>query len=105
MALKEAIKELLWLRYVLTQLDKESFSGKVLYTDSQSAIAIAKNPEHHARIKHVDIQYHFVREASLNSLVVLKYIDTTKQLADGLTKVIPPGKFAEFTKGISLVAS
>ena len=105
MALKEAVKELLWLQYVLKQLDKRDFSGKMLYTDSQSAIALAKNPEHHARTKHVDIQYHFVRESYQNGLVVLKYINTTDQLADSLTKAISPSKFTEFAQQIGLVAS
>jgi hypothetical protein len=105
MALKEAVKELLWLQYVLKQLDKRDFSGKMLYTDSQSAIALTKNPEHHARTKHVDIQYHFVRESYQNGLVVLKYINTTNQLANSLTKVISPSKFTEFTQQIGLVAS
>jgi len=105
MALKEAVKELLWLQYMLKQLDKRDFSGKMLYTDSQSAIALAKNPKHHARTKHVDIQYHFVRESYQNGLVVLKYINTTDQLADSLTKAISPSKFTEFTQQIGLVAS
>ena len=55
MALKEAIKEYLYLMSVIKQLNianKEKFH---LFTDSLSAIGLANNPEHHAKTKHIDI--------------------------------------------------
>ena len=44
-----------------------------LMEDNQGAIAIAKNPVTHSRTKHIDIRFHFVREAVQSGVVELKY--------------------------------
>ena len=89
MALREAIKEQIYLKNLFSQISilKNQFLNQ-LYTDSQSAMDLAKNPIHHQRSKHIDIQYHFVREAYLNRLSNLTYISTKDQLADPLTKAV-----------------
>ena len=61
MALLHTLKELIWILRVLKELDHDISNQNTIYIDSQSAIALANNPEHHARTKHIDIQYHFVR--------------------------------------------
>lgn len=111
MALKDTIKEYTWLKNVLDAItpitttsstNKDYYTNSTLYTDSQSAIQLAKNPEHHARTKHIDIQYHYVRDNILGNYIDLKYIPTTEQLADGLTKPLEYTKFSSYTKGIGL---
>jgi hypothetical protein len=57
-----------------------------IYADNQSAIALSKNPEHHARSKHIDVVYHFQREKIQIGLVEIIYIATEDMAADGLTK-------------------
>ena len=54
MALSHTIKEAVWLRTLLAEL---GFSQNIttVYEDNQSCIALAKNPVHHARTKHIDI--------------------------------------------------
>ena len=107
MALKEAVKENLYLNNLIKELpyyirdlfDKEI---KTIYTDSQSAIELAKNPLYHARTKHVDIRYHFVREKVLSDEIILKYHPTQSLLADGLTKPISNPKWLEFIQGLGL---
>jgi len=110
MALKETIKEYTWLKTLLDQITKittqdttkDLYTKSLLYTDSQAAIELAKNPEHHARTKHIDIQYHYVRENILSGYINLKYIPTTQQLADGLTKPLDYTKFKAYTTSIGL---
>ena len=58
MSQKKAIKEHIWLSSLFEQLGL-TYSKSPIWTDSQSAIALARNPEHHARTKHIDIQYPF----------------------------------------------
>jgi hypothetical protein len=60
MALTEATKELLWMRRFLTELGYKNDDPADLYTDNQSALALAKNPVSHARAKHIDVRHHFV---------------------------------------------
>ena len=64
----------------------------VINVDNQSCIALAKNPEFHARSKHIDIQYHFIREKVEEGMVHLEYCPTQKMVADILTKAIPSEK-------------
>ena len=99
----EAIKEQIWLTNLFAQLGL-TYSKNPIWTDSQSAIALAHNPEHHARTKHIDIQYHFVREALLDKQVDMRYIPTERQIADGLTKPLDPTKFESFLKGLGLAS-
>ena len=55
-------------------------------SDSQGAIALGKNPEHHKRTKHIDIQHHYVREQVTAGTVALPYVGTKDMVADILTK-------------------
>jgi hypothetical protein len=60
----------------------------VLNCDNQSCIAIAKNPVFHARTKHIEIQYHFVREMIVSEEVEIIYCPTTENCADIFTKAL-----------------
>ena len=57
-----------------------------LFTDSQSAISLARNPQFHGRAKHLDIRHHFVRDQVTSGTVELKYCCTENMVADILTK-------------------
>jgi hypothetical protein len=49
-------KEAIWLRRLLNELlDTEEPVATVIFGDNQGAIALSKNPQHHARTKHIDI--------------------------------------------------
>jgi hypothetical protein len=41
---------------------------------------------YHDRTKHIDLRYHYVREAVQSGLYKLEWVSTDKQLADGFTK-------------------
>ena len=69
----QATKEATWLRSLLGQLNESDsdISATIIHCDNQGAVALAKNPEFHARTKHIDIQHHFVREKVANGTVAL----------------------------------
>ena len=54
--------------------------------DNQGCIALAKNPTHHSRTKHIDVQHHFIREKIENRVISMEYCPTELMLADALTK-------------------
>ena len=62
----------------------------VIFEDNQSTIKIASHRITSQRSKHLDIKYHFIREAIINGVVKLVYIPTNDQLADILTKILKP---------------
>ncbi|XP_039841633.1 receptor kinase-like protein Xa21 [Panicum virgatum] len=51
-----------WLGRLLAELTGEEARAPILMVDNQSAIALAKNPVHHDRSKHIDTKYHFIRD-------------------------------------------
>jgi hypothetical protein len=75
--------------------------------DNQAAISISKNPEKHARTKHIEVKYHFVRELVEEKKVLLKYVSTKDQHADMLTKPIAPELFKKhrFELGLKMLDS
>src|SRR5579859_7371032 len=91
MALTEATKELKWIRTLLAELGYSNGNTNVptdLFSDNQSAIALAKNPVAHACAKHIDLHHHFVREAIQDKIIWVQYIPTTEMTADSLTKAL-----------------
>ena len=62
--------------------------------DSQSVIFLAKNLDYHSKTKHIDIQYHFVRDMIEEKKILLMKVDTLKNVADSLTKSVSTEKFS-----------
>ena len=98
MAILHALRELIWILRLLKELGYDISDQNIIYTDSQSAIALANNPEHHARTKHIDIQYHFVRDCVEDGKLKLEYCPTKDMVADGLTKALGPERHRRLTK-------
>ncbi|MCO5605949.1 hypothetical protein L7F22_060135 [Adiantum nelumboides] len=91
-ALSEACKEAIWLARLVKDLGLEQCLP-VLHCDSQSAIALAKNPVFHSRTKHIDVRYHFSWECLANKNLDLVKIPTSKNTADALTKSLSSHQF------------
>lgn len=104
MALTEATKELYYLYSIYNELPllKPSFNN-LIYTDSQSAIELAKNPLYHPRTKHVAIKYHYIRESLLDKRINLVFTPTDQQLADSLTKPASIQSWPIFLDNLNLV--
>ena len=92
MATTEAVKEAIWLQGLLDELGFRQKHIKV-HCDSQSAIHLAKNQVYHARTKHIDVKYHFVREILEKDHIQIQKIHTTENPADMMTKVVTTIKF------------
>ena len=92
-ALASIAAELSWLRQVLQDLMIFlSFIPK-LWFDNIFALAIAPNPVFHACTKHVEVDYHFVREIVLRRDLQVKYIATGDQLVDIFTMSLSTSRF------------
>jgi len=86
-AVTVASKELIWLQGLLTNL---GFIQErcALYSDSQSAIHLAKNSAFHSRTKHIGLRYHFIRSLLEDEVLTLIKIQGSKNPTDMLTKVV-----------------
>jgi hypothetical protein len=59
------------------------------------ATFLASNPIFHARTKHIELDYHFVREKVANGTIQVKFICSHDQLADALTKPLATARFQD----------
>ena len=66
----------------------------ISHSDSQSAIMLAKNPVFHAKTKHIEVKYHFLRQVLEDKRLELVKVHTYHNPADFLTKSLPSDKFA-----------
>jgi len=71
---------------VLEKLGQNQANPTIIYCDSTSAIKLSKNPVMHGCSKHIDVQFHFLRELTKAGSVELVYCGTKEQLADVMTK-------------------
>ena len=88
-ALASTTAELYWIRMLLRDLGLFLPRPPLLWCNNVSALAIATNPVFHTRTKHIEVDYHFVREKVLRRDVMLKFISAHDQLADLFTKGLP----------------
>jgi hypothetical protein len=99
-----AAKEALWLRSLLSQLFDISLKPTTLFSDNQSAIALTKDHQYHARTKHIDIRFHFIRWIVENGSLRLVYCPTDEMVADTLMKALPSPKVKHFANELGLVS-
>ncbi len=102
MASSDAAQEAVWARFLLPELGEYLDGLTVIKGDNQGAIALAKNPIDYRRTRHINVSYYFVRELITNGTLKFDYIPTDQMVADGLTKLLTPAKFANFVAIIGL---
>ena len=61
-----------------------------------SSIQLANNPVFHARTKHIEVHYHYIREKVLAQEIDLVYVGTHEQVADIFTKSLGAEKLHKF---------
>ncbi len=88
MSATQAVKEATWWRTFFSEININVENPIQILTDSKGSIALAKNPEHHSRTKHIDIRHHFIREQVASKAVEMVFVGTASMGADVLTKPI-----------------
>jgi hypothetical protein len=91
-ALANATAELIWLQVLLKELKIHHPPTARLWCDNLCTAYLSANPVFHARMKHIEVDFHFVRERVVQNLLV----SSKDQLADGLTKPLGTGLLLQF---------
>ncbi|KAJ4758161.1 polyprotein [Rhynchospora pubera] len=85
--------ELIWIQYILQELHQRLTQPPVLWCDNIGATYLASNPMYHARTKHVEIDFHFIRERVVAKQLLVHFLCSKDQIADGLTKGLTTARF------------
>ncbi|PKU87466.1 Retrovirus-related Pol polyprotein from transposon TNT 1-94 [Dendrobium catenatum] len=92
-SLSAAASDVIWLRRLVDELLLPQDAPTTIYCDNTSAIALARNPVFHARTKHIELDYHFLRQHIDNRTIHLEHISSIDQIADIFTKPLPITRF------------
>lgn len=84
-ALCECVKELLWLIEFLSSMNIK-FEKPKLFVDNEGAIALAENPVHHQRTKHIAVRWFFIRDVVESKTIEIAHVKSNKNWADINTK-------------------
>ena len=95
-ALADGTAEVIWLQYLLRDLQILSTSAPTLWCDNLDTTYLFANHIFHARTKHVEVDYHFVRDRVANKEIQIRFIPSHDQLADVFTKPLPTAPFTAF---------
>ncbi|SOV07411.1 uncharacterized protein UDID_18901 [Ustilago sp. UG-2017a] len=100
-AATEATREVLFLKQLLHSIGIATGTPTV-YSDNTGCIQVSKDPAQHWKLKHIDTKYHFIRNNVQEGRVQIKYVDTTRNLADVLTKPIGRQAMQQARSGLHL---
>ena len=98
----EAGKEIVWMRNILHEMGYTCTTPSPMLIDNQSAVSVTKNPEHHGRMKHLDLSFYWLRDVVDEQKPVPYHIPGSEQVADLLTKplALPKVKFCREKMGL-----
>jgi hypothetical protein len=101
-ALYDGVQEAVWLQSLLGSISGTSIYPINVFTDNLAALALSRNPLANQRTKHIDVKYHFIREAVGKNWVKINYVSTVVMPADGLTKALANPKHSAFLKFLKM---
>ena len=94
--------QVMWLHWLLDELTGAEAHPPALMVDKQPSIALAKNPILHDRSKHIDMKFHFLRDYVDGGQIIIEFVETSRQLADVLTKALSHFRFMELKEMIGM---
>jgi histone deacetylase 1/2 len=101
-AMANATAEIMWVQTLLKELEVKNPHAAKLWCDNLGAKYLSANPVFHARTKHIEVDFHFVRERVTQKLLEIEFIPSGDQIADGFTKPLSVRLFENFKTNLNL---
>jgi hypothetical protein len=92
----------MWIQILLTEIGIQSSAQAKLWCDNLGVKYLTSNPVLHGRMKHIEVDYHFVRERVAKKLLQIEFVPTGDQIADGFTKALPVRQMENFKHDLNL---
>ena len=97
-----AAKEPLWLCSFVNDMRGEKDKPLGLNCNNQGAIVLTKDNKFHSQMKHINLQFHFIREAVEDNKLSITYVPTKENVVNIFTKVLARPKFKGFVERLGL---
>jgi hypothetical protein len=97
-----ATAELIWIQVLLHELGITQPRSPILWCDNTGATYLTANPIFHRRAKHVEVDYHFIRERVASKQLDVRIITSKDQLADIMTRPLPGPAFSKITNNLNM---
>ena len=103
-SLANTMAETMWVQSLLAELGLKLEQVPCLWCDNLGGTYLSANPVFHSQAKHIEIDFHFVRERErvVNKELQIQFIASEDQIADGFTKSLAARKFEEFRHNLNL---
>jgi hypothetical protein len=98
-----AVREVVWLRKLLTNLFENKMDPTTIHCDNQSCVKLSENLVFHDKSKHIEIKYHYIRDMVQRKTVHVQYISTHEQIVDIFTKPLAKTKFEYFRENLGMM--
>jgi Reverse transcriptase (RNA-dependent DNA polymerase) len=105
MAASHAARHAIWLKRLFEDIGILNSNSITLFIDNQSALSLSGDVMFHQRTKHIDVQYHFLRNAVLDGTLSTFYCPTADMVADIMTKALPKPQHQKLTEDLGVLAA
>lgn len=95
--------ELRWVCSLLSELRVTLTNTPTIYCDNVAATYLSANPVFHSKMKHLALDFHFVRDNVQSGALRVTHVSTKDQHADALTKALPRARFQELMSKIGVI--
>lgn len=100
--LANATAEIVWIKSLLKELGVFQKRPLSLWCDNLGATYLSANPVFHAHTKHIEVDFHFVREQVAKKLLDIRFVSSQDQTVDIFTKALPVQSFVNFRYNLNL---
>jgi hypothetical protein len=101
-AVANTTAEIMWIQTLLKEIGIPSPRSARLWCDNMGAKYLSSNPFFHARTKHIEVDFHFVRERVLSNQLQIDFMPTGDQVDDGFTKGLAVQQLEYFKHNLNL---
>ena len=102
-AASQCVSEMEFVRKVVESMELKVQLPMILYVDNTGAIDLDENWSTTGRTKHIDIQFHYLREMSEQGMVEIKFVKSESNVSDIFTKNLSENLFHHHAETLGII--
>jgi len=102
MGFSRATTQALWISKYLSEIGLPTSNPIVIHADNNGSISHSLNDKNHWRIKHINVQYHFIKDQVKWGNITFQYLPSSNNVTDLFTKPLPQEKICQFITKLQL---